>query len=122
VLIAQRLKRISSALNKLVRESQMKLSQMQDLGGCRAIVADVADVDRIFDLYRGPQSTQDLFESEGSLKCYDYIRHPKPDGYHGIHVVGRYRPRNERNEPWSGQRIEDAVVVWVNSIRDLKAA
>ncbi|MDP1572410.1 MAG: RelA/SpoT domain-containing protein [Vicinamibacterales bacterium] len=102
-LIAQRLKRIPSILNKLAREPHMKLSQMQDLGGCRAIVDDVAAVDRLFNLYRGPQT---LFDSEGSLKCYDYIRKPKPDGYRGLHVIGRYRPKVATNEPWSGHRIE----------------
>src|SRR5262245_31811127 len=103
-LIAQRLKRMSSVLNKLTREPNMKLSQMQDLGGCRAIVSDVQAVDRLFDLYRRPHET--LFEPEGSLKCYDYIRNPKADGYRGIHVVGRYRPRLEKNEAWNGHRIE----------------
>ena len=102
-LIAQRLKRVASMLYKLAREPQMKLSQMQDLGGCRAIVPDVAAVDRIFDLYRGPQ---DLFASEGSSKHYDYIREPKPDGYRGVHVVGRYRAKAKGNEPWNGHRIE----------------
>jgi hypothetical protein len=43
-LIAQWLKRVTSMLNKLAREPHMKLSQMQDLGGCRAIVPDVAAV------------------------------------------------------------------------------
>jgi hypothetical protein len=33
-LIAQRLKRFSSVMNKLSREPTMKLSQMHDLGGC----------------------------------------------------------------------------------------
>ena len=102
-LIAQRLKRITSILNKLAREPRMKLSQMQDLGGCRAIVPDVAAVDRIFDLYRGPQ---DFFESEGSVKCYDYIRRPKDDGYRGVHVVGRYHAKVPHNEPWNGHRVE----------------
>jgi hypothetical protein len=108
-LVAQRLKRFSSVMNKLVREPHMKLSQMHDLGGCRAIMNDVAAVDRLFHLYRGSRldlGQQDLFGSEGALKCYDYIRTPKPDGYRGIHVVGRYRARLEKNEPWNGHRIE----------------
>lgn len=77
-LVAQRLKRFASVMNKLAREPQMKLSQMQDLGGCRAIMSTVQAVDDLVGLYRGldPQ----LFESEGSLKLYDYIRHPKADG------------------------------------------
>src|SRR5262249_4995050 len=52
-LIAQRLKRMWSVLNKLEREEDMKLSQMHDLGGCRAIMSDVAAVDKLFSLYRG---------------------------------------------------------------------
>lgn len=101
-IVAQRLKRFSSAMNKLVREPQMKLSQMQDLGGCRAILSDVGAVDRLYDLYRRPISTS----SPAKMKCYDYIRTPKPDGYRGIHVVGRYSAQLEKNEPWNGQRIE----------------
>lgn len=106
VLIAQRMKRMSSILNKLSREPKMKLSQMQDLGGCRAILSSAAAVERLFDLYKGDDTTGDLFSDEGSLKYYDYIRNPKEDGYRGIHVVGRYRARTDHNEPWNGHRIE----------------
>jgi len=103
-IVAQRLKRFSSVMNKLAREPNMKLSQMQDLGGCRAIVSSIEAVDRLYDLYRGNQK---LFQSEGSLKCYDYIYDkPKSDGYRGMHVVGRYNARAQKNEPWNGYRIE----------------
>ena len=84
----------------------MKLSQMHDLGGCRAILSSVEAVDQLFAMYRGPQELGNLFEAEGTLKCYDYIRNPKPDGYRGIHIVGRYRPIVLTNEPWNGHRIE----------------
>lgn len=103
-IVAQRLKRFSSVMNKLGREPNMKLSQMQDLGGCRAIVSSVEVVERLSSLYRGDSSL--LIESEGTLKCYDYIRMPKSDGYRGIHVVGRYKARVQKNEPWNGHRIE----------------
>src|ERR1700690_3451494 len=43
-LVAQRIKRLSSIEAKLRRFSNMKLSQMQDIGGCRAIVATSAKV------------------------------------------------------------------------------
>ena len=104
VIIAQRLKRLSSVMNKLEREPTMKLSQMQDLGGCRAIMSNIQAVDSLFSLYR--EQDDDLFQSEGGMKCDDYIRNPKSDGYRGIHVVGRYYARVEKNEPWNGQRIE----------------
>jgi hypothetical protein len=102
-IVAQRLKRFLSVMNKLVREPNMKLSQMQDLGGCRAILSNVSAVEQLYDLYRGSTG---LFESEGALKCYDYIRTPKADGYRGVHVVGRYAARIKTNEPWNGHRIE----------------
>jgi hypothetical protein len=103
VLIAQRLKRMTSMLNKLARQPKMKLSQMQDLGGCRAIVPDISSVERIFELYRGPDN---LFGSEGSIKAYDYIKQPKEDGYRGVHIVGRYHAKAASNEHWNGHRIE----------------
>ncbi len=103
-LVAQRLKRFPSVMNKLVREPKMKLSQMHDLGGCRAILSDVAAVDRLYDLYRGGGRL--VFDDEGATKFYDYIRNPKDDGYRGIHVVGRYAARYVHREPWNGLRIE----------------
>lgn len=102
-LIAQRLKRFSTLMNKLVREPSMKLSQMQDLGGCRAILSSVQEVDRLHQTYCGGQVLPGV---HSPLKCYDYIRHPKEDGYRGVHVVGRYASRDERHAAWNGQRIE----------------
>jgi len=43
-IIAQRIKRLSSIVLKLQRFPTMTLSQMQDLGGCRAIVSDLPRV------------------------------------------------------------------------------
>jgi hypothetical protein len=104
-IVARRLKRFSSVMNKLAREPHMKLSQMQDLGGCRAILPTVQDVKRLYTYYRGGFS-QTLFDSASSFKYYDYIRNPKVDGYRGIHVVGRYQARADNRKPWNDQRIE----------------
>jgi hypothetical protein len=104
VIVAQRLKRMSSVMNKLVREPKMKLSQMHDLGGCRAILSDVRAVRALLEMYRGEPTL--IKDEETSIKCYDYIEDPKDDGYRGIHVVARYHPRRESRAPWDGQRIE----------------
>ncbi|WP_213806204.1 RelA/SpoT domain-containing protein [Granulicella sp. dw_53] len=103
-IIAQRLKRFSSIMNKLVREPHMKLSQMQDLGGCRAIVSDIEALNSLFALYR--YSNDDFLQSDGGMKCSNYVKNPKLDGYRGIHLVGRYKARAAKNEPWNGHRIE----------------
>jgi hypothetical protein len=103
VIVAQRLKRFSSVMNKLVRERTMKLSQMHDLGGCRAILSSVKAVCDLYYMYRGDEP---LLPEEGKLKCYNYIKEPKDDGYRGIHIAGRYHPRVQSREPWRDQRIE----------------
>src|SRR4051794_11426867 len=50
-IVAQRIKRLSSIKHKLERFPKMKLSQIQDIGGCRAIVSSVEDVDELVKLY-----------------------------------------------------------------------
>jgi Region found in RelA / SpoT proteins len=102
-IIAQRLKRFASLMNKLSREPDMKLSQMQDLGGCRAIVSNISAVYQIYEMYL---AANDKKQTEVSIKCKDYIKEPKPDGYRGIHIVGRYHPRLKARQIWDGQRIE----------------
>jgi hypothetical protein len=104
VTIAKRIKRLSSAMKKLGRESLMKLSQMQDLGGCRAIVADVSSVYKLYERFKQFQQVRP--SPPWTIKCDDYIENPKPDGYRGIHIIGRYMPRHEKRKPWGGQRIE----------------
>lgn len=103
-IIAQRLKRFKSIMNKLSREPHMKLSQMQDLGGCRAILSDIRSLEALFEIYRN--ANDDFVQSEGGMKCSNYLRFPKSDGYRGIHLVGRYKARAQKNEPWNGHRIE----------------
>lgn len=105
MIVAQRLKRFLSVMNKLSREPTMKLSQMQDLGGCRAIVTDVAGLDRLLASYSDANGL-DLFGTPGRFKSNDYIRSPKTDGYRGVHVVGRYMARKHSREDWNGHRIE----------------
>ena len=52
-LVVRRLKRIPSILKKLKRDQTktMKMSQMQDIGGCRAVLADIAKVNQLSDEY-----------------------------------------------------------------------
>jgi hypothetical protein len=84
-LIAQRTKRLSSIANKLSRFPTMKLSQMQDIGGCRAVVKSVAAVRKLADFY---QHTSRIKHKLATLD--DYIAKPQNSGYRGIHLVYRY--------------------------------
>lgn len=64
----------------------MKLKNMQDIGGCRAIVASSKKVVQISrDLKKHPN-----FKIGGKVKFKDYLSSPKEDGYRGFHIVGTF--------------------------------
>lgn len=96
-LSSQRLKRVSSIIKKLQRKydgkkATMKLTQMQDIAGCRAILSNVK-------LAR--QLHQEYYIS-GSLKHKkinekDYITNPKEDGYRSIHIVYRFKSDKKKD-------------------------
>jgi ppGpp synthetase/RelA/SpoT-type nucleotidyltranferase len=83
-LIAQRTKRLVSIEAKLKRFPKMKLSQMQDIGGCRAVVKSVAAVRKLVSFYLGESAIK---HQRASID--DYIAKPQPTGYRGIHLVYR---------------------------------
>lgn len=97
-LIAQRLKRVPSILQKLRRFSNMNLSRMQDIGGCRAVVDTSAEVRKVrADYARSRQQHQFIGEK-------DYIATPKDSGYRGVHLIYRYE--SDRTPAYNGRLIE----------------
>jgi hypothetical protein len=98
-LVAQRIKRLSSIKLKLERFPGMKLSRMQDIAGCRAIVSSVANVDALAALYKTKKGIKHELHRED-----DYIRNPKASGYRGVHLVYRYF--SDRKETYNGLSVE----------------
>ncbi|MBP1314420.1 hypothetical protein JOD78_001622 [Herbaspirillum sp. 1130] len=77
----------------------MKLSQMQDIAGCRAIMPTLGTVGRLVELYRISRTVHRF----NGVK--DYILEPKDTGYRGIHLkysVGGDNPDN----PYYGLKVE----------------
>lgn len=103
-LVSQRLKRFESILMKLRREqtSSMRLSRMQDIGGCRAVMKDCSEVYRLVNSYKRQINKKFI---HNLLKEKDYISSPKPDGYRSIHLVFQW-VGPKRNTGWDGLRIE----------------
>ena len=83
-IVVQRHKRAPSIIDKLARFTQMELSRMQDIGGCRAIVATVRDVERL-NTHIQQSATRHKLHRE-----YDYVTEPKDTGYRGIHLTYKY--------------------------------
>ena len=83
LLVAQRIKRQFSIYEKL-KHSTMRLSAMQDIGGCRAVMNDVDSVKMLVERYKGSDINHKLCEEN------DYILKPKTSGYRGVHLVYKY--------------------------------
>lgn len=113
-LFAQRLKRAPSIIFKLRRFSGMQLQRMQDIGGLRVVLADVAKVRAVEKLYKNPEGfTHELINSK------DYIEDPKDSGYRGVHLVFRYK--NPDLDTYDGLSLELQIRtklqhVWATSV------
>ena len=81
VEVGQRLKRRPRIIEKLVRHHTMQLTSMQDVAGARALLPDVAAVDRIRE--RIDRAGWDV------VRVDDYNIAPKSSGYRALHLVVR---------------------------------
>ena len=100
-IVVQRLKRVPSILKKLKRDQTktMKLSQMQDIGGCRSVLNDVKMVKKLTNLYRKSRGLKHKRINEK-----DYIQNPKEDGYRSMHLIYKYK--SDKKNTYDGLLIE----------------
>jgi putative GTP pyrophosphokinase len=84
VEVSQRLKRFRTILDKLVREPNLPLSTMQDIGGVRAVLNSIDEVRRV---------EARLKHNRPVVGYSDYIATPRNSGYRGVHVVVEYDSR-----------------------------
>lgn len=106
-VVVQRLKRRPTIIDKLSRDPKMsvRLSQMQDIAGCRIIFDDLEALYEFKELMDEGKFAHELKYQK------DYIDDPKDDGYRGIHQIYQYQvePRKghaSENQPWNGMRVE----------------
>jgi hypothetical protein len=87
-IFAKRLKRYVSIVYKLRRFRKMKLKNMQDIGGCRAIISSPRKLKKVV---RELRKKPEFKNSEGKIRFKDYIEKPKEDGYRGYHLIGQFK-------------------------------
>ena len=87
VQVSQRLKRVPTIIDKLLREPTLPLSRMQDIGGCRAILPTIPDIRAVQERLARPSRVREL------VAVSDYIEDPRDSGYRGVHVIMLYRGR-----------------------------
>lgn len=81
VIVSERLKRQPRIIGKLTRFPRMELTYMQDIGGCRAILPDLASIDAV-------RRRVERQKSE-VVKVNDYNVDVPPSGYRAVHIVVR---------------------------------
>ena len=112
VELTQRLKRMPTVVDKLRRLPTMKLSSLQDLGGCRAVFATQAEVARAQQRFMANSRRRN--GTEDTVR--DYVARPRDSGYRALHLWTRYR----------GLRIEVQLRTqlqhrWAANVEDLSA-
>ncbi len=90
---AKRLKRLTTIIMKLYRfrVNKMALRNMQDVGGCRAIISSNK---KLKQLIRKIRKEPEFKINNKIIRIDDYIKHPKEDGYRCFHIVGLYPDKN----------------------------
>ena len=83
-IFATHIKRLESIGKKLEKHDEMKLTQMQDIGGLRAILPKLSDVSALVEKY------DTMYLNHEQVKRNDYITAPKPDGYRSFHLIYKY--------------------------------
>ncbi|MCM1128415.1 MAG: RelA/SpoT domain-containing protein [Alistipes senegalensis] len=82
--IAQRLKRKPQIIRKLNRLS-VRLTQLQDIGGCRIIVSRNSDVNKLYNYLLDTVNSQNVFTIN---RVVDYREKGRDDtGYRALHII-----------------------------------
>ncbi|PKO00657.1 MAG: (p)ppGpp synthetase [Chloroflexi bacterium HGW-Chloroflexi-5] len=98
-IVAQRLKRMPTIIDKLKRYPTMNLVTMQDIGGVRAVLDSIVDVYKLRDEYLKCRFAHELIDQK------DYILAPRSDdGYRSVHHIYKYK--NVQNPNYDGLRLE----------------
>lgn len=105
-IVARRLKRLPTILDKLERPTldgksanAIQLTRMHDIGGCRAIVANLSNLKELHKALTKSKSIHKI------IKTYDYLS-PKDSGYSGIHIIYSCFNESEEKNEWSKTKIE----------------
>jgi putative GTP pyrophosphokinase len=100
-LVAQRLKRMPTIIQKLRLYPKMQFARMQDIGGVRAILDSVHDVY----LLAGEYKDKSRFTHELVGEPRDYIKSPRDeDGYRSLHLIYKYN--NLQTKEYDGLLLE----------------
>lgn len=103
-IVGTRLKRRETIMNKLRRYPQMQLGRMHDIAGCRVIFPNLAELKEFRERFHEARFSHQRRQLENDK--WNYILHPKPDGYRGVHDVYEYDVKTWSGKAFNGLLIE----------------
>jgi ppGpp synthetase/RelA/SpoT-type nucleotidyltranferase len=103
ISVAQRHKRRNTIFNKLQRLPAMQLARMDDVAGCRLIFRNIQELNEFRDDFHRARFKHKIRHEPDK---YNYLKHPKPTGYRGIHDVYEYDVNSEAGKDLAGLYIE----------------
>lgn len=123
--IAQRLKRTPRIIEKLKRLSTIRLSQLQDIGGCRIIVENNIIVDELLDFILQKLSKSKSISLVG--RPTDYREKGRDDsGYRAVHVIVsvdgekiEIQLRSNMQHYWA-ESIERTSIIYKKNLKSLE--
>ena len=101
IIVAQRLKRFDTILDKLVTARSSDLSTMHDIAGVRVIFKNEGD---LRDFRKKMEKSRAKHIRKNTVDHYDYIKRPKETGYRGVHDV--YERRCSTKTVYNGLKFE----------------
>lgn len=105
-LVARRLKMLATIIDKLERPTldgkkanAIEITRMQDIGGCRAIVPNLKQLNELHERLRNSRSVHQIIKTDNYLT-------PKESGYGGVHLVYSCFAGVESENEWKKTKIE----------------
>lgn len=83
-IVVQRLKRSPSIIEKLKRFPDMSLDRMQDIAGCRSVVENLDQLNKLYKKIKKSRIRHILHNEK------NYIHYPKDSGYRCYHLIYKY--------------------------------
>lgn len=127
--IAQRLKRTPRIIEKLRRLKTLRLSQLQDIGGCRIIVENYQVQEELFQYIINRLAKSKVITIYGNKKNnpVDYRERGRDDsGYRAIHIILKVREmkielqiRSNMQHYWA-ESIERTSIIYQKNIKSLQ--
>lgn len=106
VIVARRLKMLSTIVDKLERptldgstSNSIKLTRMQDIAGCRAIVKNIKQLKQLQHKLEVSRSVHKI------VSVKDYLT-PKDSGYGGVHIIYSCYENQAEDHDWKKAKVE----------------